>query len=384
MKKIVTGILLFVGMMGALTFAQTTYNMPRGVTPTSHDIYWLHMLIFYICVAIGVIVFGVMFYSIIKHRKSRGYQAKIFHESLPIEILWTVIPFIILIGMAIPATVVLVRMDKHEKTDLTIKITGYQWKWRYDYLGEGVGFFSNIATTKDEIHNNLAKGKDYLQSVDQPLVIPIHQRIHFLITANDVIHSWWVPALGGARKDAVPGFINDFWARVNRPGTYYGQCAELCGVNHAYMPIVVKAVSQKEFKTFLARQRGESVNEERAAQKTWTQVQLMPLGEKTYNAYCAACHQPNGMGSPPTYPALKGSKVVSGDVAAVSNIILRGRQGTAMQAFGKQLNAVDLAAVITYVRQRFGDKNDIVQPAAVLKQLKGTPAATTDDNKTKN
>ena len=186
-----------------------------------------------------------------------------------------------------------------------------------------------------------------------------------------MIHSWWVPALGGSRKDAVPGFVNSFWARINRPGTYYGQCAELCGVKHAYMPIVVQAVSQKDFQRFLTKQKGEALAEDTAAQRTWSLIQLMPHGEKAYKTYCAACHRPNGLGSPPTYPALKGSKIVTGSLNGVTNIVLNGKNGTAMPAFGKQLNAVDLATIITYVRRTFGQKKDSLQPATIAAILKG-------------
>lgn len=239
-----------------LTCAESKYNMPVGVTPISHDVYWLHMTVFWICVAIGVLVFGVLIYSLIMHRKSRGVKPAEFHEHPGLEIAWAIIPFLILVAMAIPATTVLMRMVDTRDSDVTIKITGYQWKWRYEYLDQGINFFSNIATTQDQIHNLAEKTPTYLLEVDKPLVLPTHRKIRFLVTANDVIHSWWVPALG-MKTDAIPGFIHDSWAYIEKPGIYRGQCAELCGVNHGFMPIVVVAMNDTDFNNWL-KQNGKA------------------------------------------------------------------------------------------------------------------------------
>jgi cytochrome c oxidase subunit 2 len=235
------------------TFANFTVNMPVGVTDMSHRIHQLHMTIFWICVAIGILVFSLMFYAIIFHRKAAGHKAANFHESTKVEILWTIIPFIILIAMAVPATKTLLAMDDLEDSDLTIKITGYMWRWHYDYVGTNISFMSELATPYEQIINRDAKGEHYLREVDNPLVLPINKKIRFLMTGNDVIHSWWVPELA-VKKDAIPGFINETWARINTPGIYRGQCAELCGARHGFMPIVVKAVTEAEFRTWVIAQ----------------------------------------------------------------------------------------------------------------------------------
>jgi cytochrome c oxidase subunit II len=234
-------------------------NMPVGVTGISHEIYDLHMLIFWICVAIGVVVFGMMLYSIIRHRRSKGFRASQFHESTTVEILWTIVPFLILIGMAIPATKTLIAMEDTSDSDMTIKITGYQWQWHYDYLDEGVSFYSRLATPRAEIYNETDKSKHYLLEVDNEVVLPINKKIRFLVTSNDVIHAWWVPAFG-VKRDAIPGYINQIWAEIEKPGIYRGQCTELCGRDHAYMPIVVRAVRQAEFDKWVQAQRDGKPN----------------------------------------------------------------------------------------------------------------------------
>lgn len=257
--KWVRGIsLLALSLYSQTILADYAYNMTKGVTEISRGIHALHMTIFWICVAVGIIVFSVMFYAIIYHRKSRGVEVAHFHESTIIEIIWTLIPFAILIGMAIPATHMLIKMnDTHTDSEITIKITGYQWHWGYEYLGEGVQFMSNLTTPQDQIHNRDVKGPHYLLEVDKHLVLPIGKKIRFLTTASDVIHSWWVPALG-IKKDAIPGFINEAWARIETPGLYRGQCAELCGVNHGFMPIVVEAISSEAYETWLQQQKSGS------------------------------------------------------------------------------------------------------------------------------
>lgn len=369
-------------------------NLPIGVTPTSHDIYYLHMTIFWICVAIAIVVFGVMFYSMINHRKSKGAKAASFHEHLWLELTWTIIPFIILIVMAIPATKVLMHMRDASKPDITIKVTGYQWKWQYEYIDQGIKFFSNLATPFAQIHNQAPKDANYLRTVDHPLIVPIHKKIRFLVTSNDVIHSWWVIDFG-IKQDAVPGYINEAWTRIDKPGIYHGQCAELCGVNHAYMPIVVIAVTENAFNTWVAQQKGiappapattpsATATSATAQTKTVaapaapaaasgkkTLAEQMAHGEQIYLNTCAVCHQPTGEGMPPTFPALKGSKIATGPVDAHINTVLNGRAGTAMQAFKDQFSDDDLSAVITYERNAFGNnKGDVVQPEQV-KALRG-------------
>ncbi|WP_346838314.1 cytochrome c oxidase subunit II [Microbulbifer sp. SAOS-129_SWC] len=342
-------------------------NMTRGVTQVAHTTYDLHMLIFWICVAIGVVVFGVMFYSMWRHRKSRGYKAAQFHESTAVELTWTIIPTIILVLMAIPASKTLYKIYDTKEADLDIKITGYQWKWKYDYLGSGVSFFSNLATPHTQIDNLEPKDKHYLREVDEPLVLPVHKKIRFLITANDVIHAWWVPELA-VKKDAIPGYINEAWTRIDKPGIYRGQCAELCGKDHGFMPIVVKAVPEAEYTAWLDQRAAAAAKASELAKKTFTFDELYAQGEQVYNRICAACHQPNGQGVPGTFPAMAGSKIATGPIEAHMDIVVHGsKKNPAMQAFGEQLSEVDLASVITFERNAFGnDMGDSIQPVDIL------------------
>lgn len=345
-------------------------NMTRGVTPLSQDIYGLHMTIMWICVAIGVLVFGVMFWSIFHHRKSRGAVAAQFHHSTKAEILWTIIPVLILVGMAIPATKVLIAMENTGESDMTIKVTGYQWKWEYEYIDEGVSFFSALAANSNEArqlrsNRDPRKVENYLLDVDKRLVVPADTKIRFLTTSNDVIHAWWVPALGW-KRDAIPGFINESWAVIEEPGIYRGQCAELCGRGHAFMPIVVEAKPKDEYQQWLASMKAEQQAAAESSERDWTMDELMAKGEEVYGTNCAACHQANGEGMPPTFPSLTESDIVFGPKEDHINIVLHGKEGTGMAAFGEQLSDAEIAAVVTYERNAWGNElGDMVQPSEV-------------------
>lgn len=356
-------------LMSAGGYAAADYalNLRPGVTPIAQEAYSLHMLILWVCVAIAVVVFGAMFYSIIKHRKSKGAVAAQFHESTAVEIAWTIVPFLILIGMAIPATKALIAMEDTTNSDISIKVTGYQWKWQYEYLGEDVGFFSTLATPKEQIFNTADKGGEYLLEVDNPVVVPVNKKIRLLITANDVIHAWWVPDLG-MKKDAIPGFVNEMWFKIDKAGTYRGQCAELCGKDHGFMPIVVVAKEQADYERWLAEQKQSASAAAADSTREFPREELMARGEKVYAANCAACHQANGEGIPGTFKPLKGSPIATGPIGDHLNVVLNGRPGTAMAAFGNQLNDADIAAVVTYERNAWGNNtNDVVQPADVRK-----------------
>ena len=366
---IVSRLILGVGLWLAApaVFAEYALNFQKPVTPVAHKILELHNMILLICVIIFVIVFGVMFYSIFAHRKSRGYKPAKFHDNATLEVVWTVIPFLILVSMAIPSTATLLEMSDTSKSDLTIKITGYQWKWKYDYPDQDVGFFSTLTTPRDQIENKATKGEHYLLEVDNPIVVPVGKKVRFLVTANDVIHSWWVPQLG-VKKDAIPGFINEFWVRADEAGTFRGQCAELCGKDHGFMPIVVSAVSQEDFTKWVAVQKGKAAAESAGSTKTWSKDELMEKGKKAYAATCAACHGPEGKGIPGVFPAIEGSKVASGPVEEHIKTVLHGRAtgkfGAQMPSFAAQLSDADVAAIVTFERNALGNKaGDVVQPS---------------------
>ena len=358
------------GMLLWLTFSSAhaawTVNMTPGATEVSRTVFDLHMTIFWICVAIGVVVFGAMFWSMIVHRRSTGQQPAHFHESTTVEILWTVVPLVILVVMAVPATKTLIDIYDTSESELDIQITGYQWKWHYKYLGQDVEFFSNLATPTTQIHNQAQKGEHYLLEVDEPLVVPVGAKVRFLITSADVIHAWWVPALA-VKKDAIPGFVNESWTRIEEPGIYRGQCAELCGKDHGFMPIVVEAKSKEDFAAWLGERKEEAAKLKELTSKEWTLEELVERGDKVYHSYCTSCHQAEGQGLPPMFPALKGSKIATGPKEGHLSIVFHGKPGTAMAAFGKQLSEVDLAAVITYERNAWGNnKGDMVTPKEVL------------------
>ena len=347
-------------------------NMSPGVTEVGKQIYGLHMVIFWICTIIGVGVFGVMFYSIYAHRKSRGHEPATFHESTKVEIAWTIIPFFILIGMAVPATSTLLEIYDNDDADMDVVVTGYQWKWKYEYLneaGENVSFFSNLRTPQSEIYNSESKGEHYLLEVDEPLVLPADTKVRFLVTANDVIHSWWVPELA-VKKDAIPGFINEAWTRTSVEGVYRGQCAELCGKDHGFMPIVVNVVSKEEYGQWLGEKQAEAAEIKQLMAQTFTMDELMERGKAVYDRNCLACHGGAGEGGVGT--AIAGSAIATGELSGHLNIGINGVPGTAMQAFGGQLNDVDMAAVITYQRNAFGNNmGDMVQPIDVFNHKKG-------------
>ena len=345
------------------------YNMRVGVTEVSKEIFDLHMLIMWICVWIGVVVFGIMFWSLWKYRKSSGAIAAKFDDHFWVEIAWTVAATVILVGMAIPSTSVMIKAYDDTEGDVNIMITGYQWKWQYTYLEEGVSFFSNLATSQEEIDNALPKGEFYLSEVDEPLVIPINKRIRFLITGNDVIHSWWVPDFA-VKQDAVPGFINTAWTNVPKPGIYRGACTELCGLGHAFMPVVVRAVEQEEYEAWIIEKIVLAEAEKLLTEKVWTKAELIERGQGVYLKNCVACHQANGQGLPPVFPSLEGSQIVMRDKARNIEILMEGVQGAAMQAFSKQLSEVDIASVITYTRDSWSNgKNgdgEIVVPKDIV------------------
>lgn len=364
---------LWLGFASAAS-AAWELNMPVGVTEITRETYQLHMLILGVCVVIGIIVFGAMIYSIFAHRKSRGRDASQFTHSTKVEVIWTTIPFAILVAMAIPSAGTLIRIEDTRASDIDILVTGYQWKWHYDYQDEGVAFFSNLARPSN-VARRLRSGVDpftvdnYLLDVDQPLVVPAGKKVRLHLTSSDVLHAWWVPELSG-KRDAIPGFINEIWFQTDQIGTYRGQCAELCGRDHAFMPIVVEVVSEENYASWLderreapARAAARAGGVEDAAPQQWTLETLMAKGEETYMATCVACHQADGQGIPPMFPSLVDSAVVKGGVGEHIDVVLNGRPGTAMQAFGPQLGDAELAAVVTYVRNAWGlDSGDVIVP----------------------
>ena len=351
-------------------------NLTEPATRIAADQHWIHWFVLWICVAIFVAVFGVMFYSVWKHRKSKGHAPAEFHESTAVEIAWTVVPFLIIVGMAIPATRMVVEQKDTSNADLTVKATGYQWKWGYDYLkgdGEGISFLSTLATPRDQIEDRNypdAKARreqnpTYLMEVDNPLVVPVNKKVRIVVTANDVIHAWYLPALG-VKQDAIPGFVRDTWFRAEKVGVFRGQCAELCGKDHAFMPIVVDVRSDADYRKWVDEKKKELLAKADDPTKEWQLADLRARGEKVFAGNCAACHQANGKGVPGAFPALDGSKVVLGKPEGQIDVVLHGRPGTAMAPF-KQLSDVELAAVITYTRNAWSNKagQNIVQPSVV-------------------
>ena len=365
----ICGVLL-AGFSG-LASATYQWNMQTPASKGAQGIYDLHMLMMGIILVIFVAVFAVMFYSVFAHRKSKGHQAAQFHENTTVEIIWTVVPFLILILMAWPATKTLLSLRDTSAADITIKVTGYQWKWGYDYLrgeGEGISFLSALTTPQEQIQGKASKGENYLLEVDKPVVVPVGKKVRILATSSDVIHSWWVPALG-VKQDAMPGIIRDTWFKAERVGTFRGQCAELCGKDHGFMPVVVNVVSAEKYSAWVQEQKKIMDAQADDPNKTWTLEDLKVRGAKVYAANCLACHQGNGQGVKGAFPALDGSKMVNGPKDDQIQLVLNGKQGTAMAAFGKQLSDTDLAAVITYTRNNGGNKTgEAIQPAEIKSQ----------------
>ncbi len=370
MKQKIGFTVALLGLLAAGLVSADELNMPRGVTDISQQVYSLHMIIFWVCVVIGTAVFGVMFYSIIRHRRSAGYEAAQFHESTTIELLWTVVPTLILIAMAVPATQVLIAMYDTGGEDMTIEVRGYQWKWQYKYLDDDYNntfsFFSSLSTPQDQIHNKSVKGEHYLLEVDNRLRIPMNRKVRFLVTAEDVIHSWWVPDFG-IKRDAVPGMLNELWTIVDEPGIYRGQCAELCGKDHGFMPVVVEVMEESAFDAWYAEAVVNEAKRRENLSKTFTHEELMASGEQIYGTFCVSCHQANGKGLPPVFPSLVGSPLILGPVDEHIKLVINGVSGTAMQAFGKQLDAAQLGAVVHYERHSWGNNaQDLTQPRDVL------------------
>ncbi|CAM3708538.1 cytochrome c oxidase subunit II [Polynucleobacter brandtiae] len=374
--KVTRALLYLVGAFGA-AMAVASENMPGGpqvmqlnfaapATKIMQEIHWLHWMMLVICAVIFVGVFGVMFYSILKHRKSLGAKSASFHESTTVEIIWTVIPLLIVIGMALPATKTVVAMKDTTNSDITIKTTGYQWKWGYDYIkgeGEGINFLSTLSTSRESINNLAPKSNTYLMEVDKEMVVPVGKKIRLITTANDVIHAWTIPAFG-VKQDAIPGFVRDTWFRAEKIGTFRGQCSELCGAQHAFMPIVVRVVSPEDYTAWVAEKKKEMAAASDDPSKVYTLDEQKERGAKVYAANCAACHQPNGKGAG-TFPALDASKVVLGPKEGQYNILLNGKN--AMPKWSGVISDGDIAAVITYTRNAWGNKTgEVIQTQDIV------------------
>jgi cytochrome c oxidase subunit 2 len=345
------------------------HNFQAPVTPVAIEIYDLHLLMTGICLVIFVGVFGVMFYSIYAHRRSIGHKSVPFHENTTVEVVWTLVPALILIGMAWPATKAVLTLKDASSSEVTIKATGYQWKWGYDYIkgeGEGITLYSNLSTPLAQVYGRAEKTENYLLEVDQNLVVPVGKKIRVLTTAADVVHAWWVPAFA-VKQDAIPGFVRDTWFTATKEGVYRGQCAELCGKDHGFMPIVVEVVSAEKYTAWVGDQKKKMAAAADDPNKDWSLAELVARGQKVYAANCVACHQATGVGVPNAFPPLAGSKMVNGPPAPHIDIVLNGKQGTAMLPFGKQLSDADIAAVITYSRNSWGNRppDNVVKPAEV-------------------
>lgn len=350
-------------------------NMTQGVTPISQDVYNMHMTSLYVVTIIGILVFSVMFWSIFHHRKSKGVKPAKFSHSTTVEVIWTLIPFAIIVALAIPATKLLARMDDTSKSEITVKATGYQWKWKYDYIDEDITIYSNLAADSVDASQKNAgidpkTADNYLRNTDTALVLPVGKKIRIMTTASDVIHAWWVPDLGW-KRDAIPGFINDNWTVINKEGIYRGQCAEICGKGHGYMPIVVKAVPEKEYLAWVQETKLALKSKKDSGDKELSMDELKSKGEAVYKANCLACHQANGQGIKGVFPALDGSPIATVKTRITEHIrqVIYGKNN--MPAFGEQLSDTDIAAVVTYERNVWGNKTgDIIQPKDVAASRK--------------
>jgi cytochrome c oxidase subunit 2 len=378
----VTRASLYLAAAFGTALSHASENMPGGpavnqlnfaapATKIMQEIHWLHWMMLVICVVIFIGVFGVMFYSILRHRKSLGAKSASFHESTTVEIIWTVIPLLIVIGMALPATKTVVAMKDTTNSDITIKTTGYQWKWGYDYIkgeGEGISFLSTLSTSREAINNLAPKSNTYLMEVDNEMVVPVGKKIRMITTANDVIHAWTIPAFG-VKQDAIPGFVRDAWFRADKIGVYRGQCSELCGAQHAFMPIVVNVVSQEDYTKWVEQKKKEMSSSADDPTKVYALDEQKERGAKVYAANCAACHQPNGKGAG-AFPALDGSKVVNGTKEGQYNILLNGKN--AMPKWAGVISDGDIAAVMTYTRNAWGNKTgDLVQTQDIVSARAG-------------
>lgn len=371
MKSFIHKVILFFGIFPLTVLADWDLNLRKGATPISQEIFDLHMFSLWVVTVIGVIVFGIMFWSIFHHRKSKGVKPATFSHSTTVEIIWTIIPLAIIVSLAIPATKLLIKMEDTSDTEITVKATGYQWKWKYDYLDDDLTIYSALDEKSTEVSQldsgmNPMESENYLLDVDNPIVLPTNTKIRILTTANDVIHAWWVPDLGW-KRDAIPGFINDNWAYIEKPGVYRGQCAEICGKGHGYMPIVVNAVPMDEYKIWVAEKKAEQDAKKNTSNMVLTMEELMTKGEAVYKSQCLVCHQANGEGLKGAFPALAGSPMATKPDQRLAHIhqIIFGKG--VMPAYGDQLSDVEIAAVTTYERNAWGnDTGDIVQAKEVL------------------
>ncbi|QVL46126.1 MAG: cytochrome c oxidase subunit II [Methylophilaceae bacterium] len=362
-RTILSLLATFLSLFAVNSNAAYGLNLKTPATEIAGQIYDLHMLILWVCVAIFVVVFSLMFYSIVKHRKSVGHKAAQFHENHWLEVIWTIIPVIILVCMAYPATKTILAMKDTSAEDMSIKVTGSQWKWAYDYLDQDLKFISTLSTPEDQIHNKAEKGENYLLEVDNPMVVPVGKKVKLLITSQDVNHAWWIPEFG-VKQDAIPGFVKEVWIRVEQPGVYRGQCAELCGKAHGYMPIVVEAKPEAEYLTWVASQQEAAASANAGADKEWAMDDLVAAGKAVYDRNCSVCHGATGAGIPPAFPAMTGSAIATGPLEGHLDIILNGKN--IMPAWKDVLNDVDIAAVIAYERNALGNSTgDFIQPSAV-------------------
>lgn len=362
-RKILSFGAMFLSMFAVNSHAAYALNLKTPATEIASQIYDLHMTILWVCVGIFVVVFGLMFYSILKHRKSVGHQAAQFHENHLLEVIWTIVPVIILVAMAYPATKTILAMKDTAAADMSVKVTGSQWKWAYEYMDQDVKFISTLSTTQDQIQNKAEKGEHYLLEVDNPMVVPVGKKVKVLLTASDVIHSWWVPEFG-VKQDAIPGFVKEAWFRAEKPGIYRGQCAELCGKDHGYMPVVVEVKEQADYDAWMTAQKDAAAEAAAGADKEWTKEELVTAGKAVYDKSCSVCHGPAGAGIPPAFPAITGGAISTGPIEGHLDLVLNGKN--IMPAWKDVLNDTDIAAVIAYERNALGNSvGDFIQPSAV-------------------